>query len=141
MRKYYLFIITKKYFDQYKNASYVLYRILENLYSLKTYDFSYGLSVYKELCLPFPVKLFNNYIYNKISYKKVSTKVIQVNSLFEETYVQINYATVILRTNVNFPQILKIFNIYSKQIFICDFDSKDYFWLNRQIKSGNFIDK
>lgn len=140
MRKYYLFIIKKQYYDQYKNASYVLYRIIENLYRLKTYDFSYGINIYKELCMPFPVKLFNNYINNKMRYEQINSEVIKIDSLFEETYIRIKPSCVIIYSNVNFPQILKIFNIYNKNIFVCDFEQKDFFWLNRQIKISKFLD-
>lgn len=139
MRKYYLFIIKKQYYDQYINASYVLYRIIENLYRLKTYDFSYGINIYKELCMPFPVKLFNNYINNKMRYEQINSEVIKIDSLFEETYIRIKPSCVIIYSNVNFPQILKIFNIYNKNIFVCDFEQKDFFWLNRQIKISKFL--
>lgn len=139
MRKYYLFIIKKEYYNQYKNKSYVLYKILENLYHLKSYDFSYGIQIYQELCLPFSVKLLSNYIYNRIHYRKINSKIIRLESKFETTYLQINPTCTVIETNVNFPQILKIFYIYSKEIFICDFQNKDYFWLSNQVKSGNFM--
>lgn len=138
LRKYYLFIIKKEYYNAYKNKSYVLYKILENLYSLKSYDFSYGINIYKELCLPFSVKLLSNYINNRIYYKKMNAKIIKLESKFEETYLQIDYPCAIIKTNVNIPQILKIFHIYNKDIFICDFQNEDYFWLSNQIKNGNF---
>lgn len=140
MRKYYLFILKKEYYDQYKNKSYVLYRMLENLYRLKTYDFSYGINIYNELCLPFSVKVLKNYINNKVPYKRINNKIIKLDSMFEKTYLQINYSCVIIKTNVNFPQILKIFNIYNKNIFVCDFKAQDYFWLDKQIKRVNFVD-
>ena len=66
MRKYYLFIIKLEYTKKYKNKSYVLYKILENLYNLRTYDFSYGVNIYKQICLPFAVKVLKNYINNPI---------------------------------------------------------------------------
>ena len=84
--------------------------------------------------MPFPVKLFNNYINNKMRYEQINSEVIKIDSLFEETYIRIKPSCVIIYSNVNFPQILKIFNIYNKNIFVCDFEQKDFFWLNRQIK-------
>lgn len=134
MRKYYLFIIQKNYYNQYKNKPYVLYKILESLKDIKTYDFSYGLNIYQELCVPFSVKLLNNYLTNRIGYQKINKKIIKLNSNFEDTYLKINYSRVIIKTNINRPQIFKIFNIYNKKIFVCDFEQKDYFWLNTQIK-------
>ena len=45
MEKYYLFIIKDKYRKLYKNKSYALYKILENLYGIKAYDFSFGINI------------------------------------------------------------------------------------------------
>lgn len=135
MRKYYLFIIKKEYYDIYKNKSYVLYKILEKLHSLRPYDFSYGISIYKQICLPFAFKLLNNYVKQRIKHHKISDKVIKIDSAFEDTYIQIRYPCVIIKTNVNMPQILKIFNIYNKNIFVCDFKNIDYFWLSHHFKT------
>ena len=135
MRKYYLFIIKLEYTKKYKNKSYVLYKILENLYNLKTYDFSYGVNIYKQICLPFAVKVLKNYINKRIHHKKINDKIIKIKSKFENTYLQINYSCSIIKTDVNTPQIFKIFNIYNKNIFICDFQNNDYFWLNDYFKA------
>lgn len=134
MRKYYLFIIQKEYYITYKNKSYVLYKVLENLKNIKTYDFSYGISIFNGLCLPFAVKLLNNYIENRIAFTRKNNKIIKVDSEFENTYVQIKYPCVIIKTDKNMPQILKIFNIYNRNIFVCDFANEDYFLLNEQLK-------
>lgn len=134
MRKYHLFIIQKEYYNNYKNKSYVLYKVLENLKNIKAYDFSYGINIYQELCLPFAVKLLNNYIHNKINYHKINDKIIEIDSNYEQTYLQINYSCIIIKTDAIFPQILKVLNIYNRYIFICDFENNDYFWLNEQLK-------
>lgn len=138
VRKYYLFIIKKEYGNTYKNKSYVLYKILENLSHLKTCDFSYGIQIFEELCLPFSVKLLSNYIDNRISYRRINSKIIQLDDYIERTYLQLGYPCTIIKSNINNPKILKVFHIYSKEIFVCDFENKDYFWLSEQIKSGNF---
>jgi hypothetical protein len=134
MRKYYLFIIKKEYYNSYKNKSYVLYQVLESLKNIKAYDFSYGLNIYKNICLSFPVPLLKNYFSNRIKYEQINKKIIRIESDFEDTYVQLNYSCIIILSNCNFPQILKIFNIYNKNIFVCDFKNKDFFWLNEQLK-------
>ena len=135
MRKYYLFVLKKEYYNFYKNKSYVLYKMLENLDSLKPYDFSYGIDIFKEMCLPFSYKVLKNYIDNKITHKKISSKVIKINNKNEIIYLQLGYAKTIIKTNVNIPKIFKIFNIYNKNIFVCDFQNNDYFWLNNCFNS------
>lgn len=132
MRKYYLFMIKNDYYQVYKRNSQVLYRTLENLYQLSKPNFQYGVSLFDNICQPFSVKLLNNYIKNRIPYQMYSDKVIELHSTQEKTKIQINYATIIIISNVNFPSILKIFNIYNKRIFVCDFRNQDYFWLNEQ---------
>ena len=136
MRKYYLFIIKKEFYNVYKDKSYVLYKILENLHNLRTYDFSYGIKIYKEL-LPFAVKVINNYLNKKIKHKKINDKIIKIESNFEDTYMQVNYSCIVIKTSVNIPQIMKILNIYNKSIFVCDFNNIDYFWLNNYFKATN----
>ena len=61
----------------YLNKSYVLYKIMETLYKLRAYDFSYGKNIYKQLCLPFSSKLLNNYIEKRINNIKINNKVIK----------------------------------------------------------------
>ena len=130
MKKYYLFIIKNEYVKLYKNKSYVLYKILEKLYSAKTYDFSYGINIYKELCNNISVKLLDNYFNNRILHKK-KNNIIKLNN--ELTYIEIKYPCIIIYTN-KISKIFKIFNIYNHNIFMCDFKNKKYYWLNKYVK-------
>lgn len=134
MRKYYLFLIKNEYCKVYRDNSYILYKMLESISNIQTYDYSYGISIFNQLCNKVSDKLLNNYIDSKIKHIKINKKVIFINSLFERTYIQINKSCIIVKTNVVLPQIFKVFNIYNRQIFICDFLNKNYFWLNKQIK-------
>ena len=52
----------------------------------------------------------------------------------EKTLLRIRYSTTIIESNVYLPEIFRIFNIYNKKIFVIDFDSKNFFWLNDEIK-------
>lgn len=134
MRKYYLFLIKNEYYKVYRDNSYILYKMLESISNMQTYDYSYGISIFNQLCNKVSDKLLNNYIDSKIKHIKINKKIIFINSLFERTYIQINKSCIIVKTNVVLPQIFKVFNIYNRQIFICDFLNKNYFWLNKQIK-------
>ena len=134
MRKYYLFMIKTEYYKLYKNKPNILYETLTNLYYLREPNFQYGISLFDSICQPFAVKLLTNYIKNKHTCTMESSKIIKVHSIKEKTYLQINHSCCILKTNVNFPEILKVFHIYNKKIFIVDFNNKDYFWLETQIQ-------
>ena len=139
MKKYYLFVIKNEYYKVYMKTPYVLYKILENLYELERYDFSYGVSLYEQLCQPFSVKLLNNYVKNKYKCYIINKKIIQLKSLVEKTFVQIGYATIIVFTDTEMPEIMKTFNTYNRKIFVCDFEHNKYFWLNHKVSKNSKI--
>lgn len=132
MNKYYLFIINNKYIKNYKNKSYVLYKLLETLYRCETYDFCYGTKIYWQLCNNISVQLLNNYINTRIKKINISKRIYKLKN--EKTYIQIMYPCIIIYTNKKKSNIFKIFNIYNRNIFVCNFLKKDYFWLNNYIK-------
>lgn len=131
MNKYYLFIIENKLIKNYKNKSYVLYKLLETLYKSETYDFCYGLKIYWQICNNFSVKLLDNYINNRINVVK-KNKIIKIKT--ENTYIKLMHPCVIIKTNNRRTKMFKIFNIYNRNIFVCNFNKKDYFWLNDYLK-------
>ena len=130
MTKYYLFIIKKRNLNIYKNKSYVLYKMLEKLYSLKAYDFSYGLNIYNELCDLINVKLLEDYISNHLEHE-IKNKLIKINN----NYVSLKKPCIILYTNTKRNELFKLFNIYNPHIFVCNFKNHDYFWLNEYLKN------
>lgn len=132
MNKYYLFIIENKLIKNYKNKSYVLYKLLETLYKSEAYDFCYGIKIYWQICNNFSVKLLDNYISNRIkSYKK--NKIIKIKN--ENTYIRLMHPCIVIKTNNRRTKIFRIFNIYNRNIFVCNFEKQDYFWLNDYLKS------
>lgn len=139
MKKYYLFVIKNEYYKIYKKTPSVLYRTLENLYLLERYDFSYGISLYNQLCQPFGVKLLNSYIRNKYKCYSAGPKVLQIKSLIEKTFIQIGYSTTVIFTDKELPEIFKIFNIYNRKIFVCEFEQHKYFWLNYKMSKKSKI--
>lgn len=139
MKKYYLFVIKNEYYKIYKKTPSVLYKTLENLYLLERYDFSYGISLYNQLCQPFGVKLLNNYIRNKYKCYSANSKVLQIKSLIEKTFIQIGYSTTVVFTDKELPEIFKIFNIYNRKIFVCEFEQHKYFWLNHKMSKKSKI--
>lgn len=96
MNKYYLFIIENELMKNYKNKSYVLYKLLETLYKCETYDFCYGIKIYWQVCNRISVKLLNNYINYRIKNIK-KNKVYKLKN--ENTYIQIMYPCIIIKTN------------------------------------------
>jgi len=139
MKKYYLFVIKNEYYKIYRKTPYMLYKTLENLYLLERYDFSYGISIYNQICQPFSVKLLNNYIKNKYKCYNVNSKILQIKSLIEKTFLQVGYSTTIIFTNTESPEIFKVFNTYNRKILVCEFEQNKYFWLNYKIAKKSKI--
>lgn len=130
MRKYYLFQIRKEFYELYQNNTLALYKLLYNIYKLDKNNFSYGISLYNQLCETINVSHLKNYFQNKKNIiNKKNKYLFSSNQYYEKTIMQINHSSIIILTNVNIPCILQIINYYNKYIFICDFNNSDYFWL------------
>ncbi len=134
MKKYYLFVIKPDVYNIYHKNPSVLYEALSNLYRLEAYDFSYGISLFNQLCKPFSVKLLNSYIKEKYKYNLLKNNIIYMKSFVEKTFIQIGYASTVIFTDTSYPEIFRIFNIYNRKIFVCDFLNSNYFWLNKEVE-------
>ena len=128
MRKYYIFIIRQEFYENYKNNPLSLYKTLENLYRLKINDFGYGISIYNQLCLTFNTEVLNNYFLSKFNNYKYNKHFIKS----EYVIVEIHRTCIVLLTKHNIPEIMKNLLYYNKSLFVCDFENKDYFWLQNQ---------
>ena len=128
MRKYYIFIIRTEFYKIYKNNSLVLYKTLENLYKLNMNNFGYGFSIYNQLCLTFNKEVLNSYFLRKFNHYKNNKHYIHK----EHTIIEINKSCVVVLTKYNIPKVLKYLLYYNRYLFVCDFDTKDYFWLQNQ---------
>lgn len=132
MYNYYLFIINNNAYKLYKNNPTYLYEILNTLYRLQGNDLIYGINLYKNICDIFSVKLLNNYLKERFN-TKIDNNYIVINNRNRTIKIKINYSRVIIKSNIKLPDILKIFNIYNKKIFVIDFKNNKYFWLNDKI--------
>ena len=136
MRKYYLFIIKKEFRNVYKLNAQILYFTLENIYQLKNDYFVYGISIYNQLCNVFDTEIVSNYLIKKNKkYIKKHGNTFYVNDIYagEKSCLQVNHSCIVLKTHCNLPYIMQIFKWYNDNIFVCDFENKDYFWLSDKV--------
>jgi len=137
MRIFYLFQITEQFEKMYRNNPSELYKILDEIRNLPCDNYLYGLSLYKQLCIPFNKKNINEYIYNRncnayyYQYTKFKHSVF-IRDINEKTTLIIKYVYLHIETNVNYPYFLKSFK-NNNNIFVCDFNNQDYFWLNKML--------
>lgn len=129
MRKYYLFTIRKRVVDTYQENISDLYNHLYRLFKNNRQTINYKFNFYKQLCVVFKPDVIEEYFKKQPNVKYKNNKFL-IKKENEINLIEIKYACIIIVSNVNIPSILKSLNYYNKNIFICDFENEDYFWLN-----------
>lgn len=130
MREFYIFNINEEY---NKIDPYILYKIFDELHNINQLDIKYGINVFNNITNPINKKYFNNIIYNRYknnySYTKFMNKH-QYNNYYkpEKSLLTINNSYIKLDTSSTYSSFFKYLNKY-KNLFVCDFKNKDYFWL------------
>ena len=124
---YYLFIIKDNYF---KNNKDYLYDILYKLKTMHKENYSYGISLYYNICNLFDINILKRYIVNKTNLKHKNNKFY----LDKYNYFEVRKSCCVINNDKYLREILCIFYIYNKNIFICNFDTNEYFWLKDKFK-------
>ena len=100
MRTYYIFNVNRYFSYMYKNKPFKMYKMFEEIY----YEF----------------KL-------KYGYKRNGNK--HNLNTSENSTLQINNYNIKLITENNYSIFFKYLNNYNNNLFVCDFENMDYFWL------------
>jgi hypothetical protein len=124
---YYLFIIKDNFF---KDNSTYLYEILYKLKNMHKENYNYGISLYYNICNLFDVDSLKHYIKIKTNLKLENNKFY----LDKYNYFEVRKSCCIINNDKYLREILCIFYIYNKNIFICNFDTEEYFWLKDKFK-------
>ena len=133
MRKYFLFDINDRYYNLYLHKERLLFRTLEGLYNNESHQKANNISLFNQICIPINLSYLNTYFNNKVFIKNNNNKHLYISMKSnEKTLIELNYSCIIMLTNKNFSRLFKVFNYYSKRIFVCDFENQDYFWLDSQ---------
>jgi len=128
MREYNLFVIKGEYLNIYKNNPGQLFELLKKLYCMNK-NLNYGITFYEQLCNYITIDTLRYYLntkYNLDNYNKF---------YIDETYIILKPSRIVLKSKYNVPNIIKVFNCYNRNIFVCDFENGDYFWLNNFVRS------
>lgn len=127
LREYNLFVIKNEYVDFYKKKPFELYEILYKLSNLK-FNFNYGITLYEQLCNKINIETLKYYLNDK--YNLDNERNFYINKIF----IELKYSRVVVKSKYNYPRILKSLNCYNRNIFVCDFINKDYFWLSNFVR-------
>lgn len=133
MRVYYLFKINDSFSKLYYNKTYYLYKMLEQISLSSKNDFIISYRLFEQMALAFNKTDVNSKIYRKYAfdnnYKKTLNKHILDDGI-ENTKLTVYNTYIKVKTNKNISAFFKILS-NEDNIFVCDFNNKDYFWLDK----------
>lgn len=124
---YYLFIIKDNFFYSRKE---LLYDILYKLKVMRKENYNYGISLYYNVCNLFDTKSLKHYVKSKYKLENLNNKFY----LDKYNYFEIRKSCCIINNDRYIREILCIFYIYNKNIFVCNFDKGNYFWIRDKFK-------
>ena len=137
MRTFYIFKISKEMSVLLKDVPYNLYRSLEGIYLLDKANASYGKELLDNLIVPIDKLKYNKLIYDKNKdndfYMKVGDNHKILNKYRkEETNIIVKNSHILLKTNIISKDLKKYLPL--NELFACDFENKDYFWLEQLVR-------
>ncbi|MFA5602190.1 MAG: sporulation inhibitor of replication protein SirA [Bacilli bacterium] len=136
MRTYYIFCINNHFCTFYKENPHIIYDMLNQLYKLNKKDFMMGYRLFEQMCLPFNKNSLNEYIYNNhnkdISYQHINNNHI-INNIYTNELSKLIVKNIYIKITTNLPYsiLYNTLNRYNENLFICDFNNEDYFWLDK----------
>ena len=137
MRVFYIYNVNDFFCSIYDKYPYKLYKMLEEAYYTNKHNIVLAASQYEQMTTNFNKLFINNYLHanNKLDsyyYKKNNIHII--SSREEYSKLMVSSYSLKLKTNLNYPTFFNNIKNYSDNIFICDFENRDYFWLNKITK-------
>ncbi len=133
MRTYYIFNVNKYYSYMYKDNPFKMYKIFEEIYYSRDYDSVKTYHILEEIANPFNKIMLNEYIYfeYKLKYGYKRKDNIHYLSTTERTTLRINNYNIKLETESNYSVFFYDISNYNNNLFVCDFENMDYFWLSK----------
>ena len=116
----------------YKRTPFKMYKIFEEIYNTRNYDTNMTYHSLLDVADPFNKIMLSEYIYYEYKYKYGYKRCGNVHTLNsgEKTLLRINNYNIKLKTENNYSVFFKYLNRYNNNLFVCDFENKDYFWLS-----------
>lgn len=137
MRVFYIYNVNDFFCSMYDKYPYKLYKILEDAYRTNKHDLMLSSSMYEQVITNFNKLFINNYLFanNKLdAYYYHKNNVHMISNRQEYSKLMVSSYCLKLKTNLNYPKFFNHIDKYSDNIFICDFENQDYFWLNKVVK-------
>ncbi len=139
MRIYYIFGINKYVSNLYREQEYVLYDILKGIYKMNKTDIVLGYKFFEQFAYFFNKEKLNEYIFNEykdnMTYiKNINRHIINDRFRNEFTTLVVYNSHIKVKTNLNTSMFFKLLDKATSNLFVCDFENHDYFWLDNVSK-------
>ena len=133
MRTFYIFKINNMFQTFYNDKSNILFKMFNEIYSSNDQDLINKFRLFEQITIPINKKIFNNYIMLKhrddIFYTK-NDNVHTIENDKEISRLTINNTFLKIKSNKNINTFIKDIVDSRECLFVIDFKSKDYFWIN-----------
>lgn len=140
MRVYYLFKINDSFSKLYYNKTYYLYKMLEEISKSSKNDFIISYRLFEQMAVAFNKTEINSKIYRRYAFDSNYLKTLNKHVLdnkVEKTKLTVYNTYIKIKTNKNITEFFKVLS-NEENIFVCDFNNKDYFWLSK-VTSKNYV--
>ena len=136
MRTFYIFRINKEMEILLKDSPFNLFKSLEDIYLLDKTSIGIGKDLLDQIIVPIDKMKYNKLIYelnkdNDFYMKNGDTHKVVNKYRKEETIITVKNSHILLKTNIINRDIKKFLPL--TEAFACDFQNKDYFWLEQLI--------
>ena len=135
MRTFYIFKINKEMAILTKDSPYNIYKNMEQLKKYDKKELAFCYNIYDQLIIPINNRVFNNKIFKKNKDNLYYEKNSNIHSIYnkykpEDSKLIIKNSYILLKTDSINPTFLEDLS-FDKDLFVCDFDNRDYFWIEK----------
>lgn len=134
MRIYFVFKIKEEYIDLYKDTPNTLYNILNQMYYMKRNEMGYGFNLFNQMIDRIDKFDLDKYLYvllhTKMKYSKKGDEHI-LNNLYKDevSVLKVKSTHILINSNKSYTEFFVFLNQYDPNLFVCDFNNHDYFFL------------
>ncbi len=135
MRTFYIFKINNEFATLTKNCPYNLFKSMEQIYYADKNDVSAAYNIYEQIILPLNKMKINLDLFAQYREDDHYTKfrdTHMINNFYndEQTKLIVNSSYMVLKSTKSSPTFLDDLREL-ENLFVCDFENKDYFWLEK----------